>query len=269
MPQDQKRQRGRPKSQFTESSAPLMQSLDRALSLLTTLGRGGATTLTDLSMTAGIPTATTHRILTTLQKHRFADFSEADQTWAIGIEAYRTGAGFLRRTSLLDAAQPVMRRLMEETGETANLSIADGGEVVFIGQVESKSPLRAMFTAGSRCPMNASGSGKAILAAMNAADVDDLLLHSGLPSFTDKTLATPETLRDDLDRTRIRGWSIDHEEHYEGMSCIGAAILDAAGHPIAGISVSGPSSRFQGSQLDELGLATARSAREITAALGG
>lgn len=269
MPEPVKKQRGRPKSQFTESSASTLQSLDRALGILDALSRQNAASLTDIAMRLGIPTATTHRILTTLQKRRFAEFDEDTQTWMVGIEAYRVGTSFLKRTNLLDISRPVMRALMQSTGETANLAVPDGPEVVFIGQVESQNPVRAFFDHGTRTSMHASGTGKAILAALNEAKVMKLMQSAGLEQFTARTLVTPGALLDDLARTRARGWSFDQEERFEGMSCIGAVICDSLGEPIAGVSISGPSNRFADRQVDGFGAQVARAAGEISASIGG
>jgi IclR family acetate operon transcriptional repressor len=264
-----KRPRGRPKSQFTESSAGTLQSLDRALSVLTTVARQEGVNLTDLSLSLGIPTATTHRILTTLQMRDFVRFDEERQDWTIGIEAYRTGVAYLKRTNLSDAGRPVMRRLMEQTGETANLAVPDGAEVVFIGQVETGNPIRAFFPPGSRTPMHASGTGKAILAALSEERRLALLKGAGLQGFTENTHVTPRALFDDLEQTATRGWSFDRNERYEGMSCIGAAIFNDRGEPCAGVSISGPSSRFSDARLPEFGRAVAQAAAQITHLIAG
>jgi IclR family acetate operon transcriptional repressor len=264
----QRRARGRPKSAFTES-AQTMQALDRALTVLNALSAQERATLTDLAIAVGVPTATTHRILTTLQARGYAEFDAARQTWSVGIEAYRTGAAFLKRTTLADVSRPVLRRLMEATGETANLAIADGGEVVFIGQVETQNPIRAFFHPGTRTPMHASGTGKAILAALGDDAARARLQTAGLPGFTPHTLTSPAGFFADLSETRARGWSFDREERYLGMSCIGAAIRDARGEVVAGVSISGPSNRFEGGMVAEFGRKVAGAADEISAAIGG
>lgn len=264
-----KRPRGRPKSQFSESSAGTMQSLDRALGVLTTVARQEGVNLTDLALSLGIPTATTHRILTTLQKRDFVRFDEERQDWTIGIEAYRTGVAYLKRTNLSDAGRPVMRRLMEQTGETANLAVPDGAEVVFIGQVETGNPIRAFFPPGSRTPMHASGTGKAILAALPEERRLALLKGAGLQGFTENTHVTPRALFEDLEQTAARGWSFDRNERYDGMSCIGAAIFNDRGEPCAGVSISGPSSRFSDARLPEFGRAVAQAAAQITHLIAG
>ena len=265
----QKRQRGRPKSQFRESSAGTLQSLDRALGVLVAVSRAHRATLTDLSLSLGVPTATTHRILTTLQKHGFVTFNEDRQDWSIGIEAYRTGASFMNRTSLPEVSRPIMRHLMEKTGETANLAIPDGAEVVFIGQVESLNPIRAFFARGTRTSMHASGTGKAILSSMAEQSVRKLLMSSGLDAYTDRTLTTPAELFADLETTRARGYSFDQEERHSGMSCIGSVIYDEHQEACGGVSISGPSTRFDALRVPELGASVVEAAAEITRLIGG
>lgn len=264
-----KRPRGRPKSPFAESSAGTMQALDRALSVLTAVAQHDGISLTDLSRVLDIPTATTHRILTTLQARGFLRFDEERQDWSIGIEAYRTGVAYLKRAGLADMGRPIMRALMEETGETANLAVPDGAEVVFIGQIETPNPIRAFFPPGSRTPMHASGTGKAILAALPEARRARLLPATGLSGFTARTHVSLASLAADLDTIRARGWSFDRDERYEGMSCIGAAIFNDRGEPCAGISISGPSSRFADDRLAGFGNAVAEAARQITARIAG
>ncbi|EEE38626.1 acetate operon repressor [Rhodobacteraceae bacterium KLH11] len=265
----QKRPRGRPKSLFKESSAGTMQSLDRALGVLTAVARLERSALSDLAREVEVPTATTHRILVTLQKHGFVIFDEERQEWMIGIEAYRTGASFLHRNNVLEIGRPILRRLMQDSGETANLAVPDGAEVVFVGQVETQNPIRAFFPPGARTPMYASGTGKAILAAMSDESLGKALGATKLIPFTENTCLPGSGLQRDLAKTRARGWSHDHEERYEGMSCIGAAIFNDRGEPCAGISVSGPTVRFCSTRAPELAELVLTAAREITHLSGG
>ena len=267
--QQAKRQRGRPKSQFSESSAGTLQSLDRALGVLSAIARADRMTLTDLSLAVGVPTATTHRILTTLQKRGFVTFDEERQDWLIGIEAFRTGSAFLKRRDLAEIGRPVMQLLMEQTGETANLAVPQGAEVVFIGQIETHNPIRAFFPPSTRTAMHASGTGKAILAELPQEQVRQLLTRAGLERFTANTHTTPAGLFEDLEAIRARGWSFDKEERHDGMSCIGSAIFDEYGKPCAGVSISGPSIRFDPSRISEFGAAVAHAAAQITERSGG
>ncbi|RVT84257.1 IclR family transcriptional regulator [Rhodobacteraceae bacterium CCMM004] len=263
------RPRGRPKGSGAGGGTAPMQALDRALSVLTAVARGGRSSLTDLAHGVGVPTATTHRILTTLEKRGFVAFDPDAQLWSVGIEAYRTGAAYLSRTSLIDVGRPLLQRLMDETGETANLAVADGASVVVVAQVEARNPVRACFAHGARTPMHASGTGKAILAALPEAQAARLLAGAGLTRFTERTLAEPEALVGDLRRTRARGWSFEAGERHAGMSCVGAAVWDESARPVAGVSISGPSARFSPDHLPGLGAAVAQTATEITSGIGG
>ncbi len=265
-----KRPRGRPRSQpGTTMGANTVQALDRGLMLLRTLTREGSVTLSDLALRVGMPPSSAHRVLATLQKHEFVEFDEGTQKWAIGIEAFRVGNAYLVRTNLVDTARKVMRHLMEETGETANLAIANDGDVVFVSQVETHNPIRAFFRPGTRSPMHATGIGKALMSNLERRDVEKLLQKTGLPEFTSKTLTSPEALFDDLDRTRDRGWSFDDEERYSGMRCVASTIYNSFGDAIAGISVSGPTVRFPDNSVVALGPKVKRAAEEITTLIGG
>ena len=264
-----KRKRGRPKSPFKDTPAETLQSVERALAVLTAVARLGRTTLSDLALILDIPTATAHRVLKTLEKHEFVNFDEDTQDWMVGIEAYRTGTAFLNQSILTEVGLSVMRGLMRETGETANLAIPDKFEVVFVGQVETQNPIRAFFPAGSRSSMHASGAGKAILSALLPQQVAKLQPSDGLAQFTSHTLITPHALQADLEEIRTRGWSFDREERYLGMSCIGSAIYDRNGQPIAAVSISGPSTRFAEARIAVFGAAVVRAAAEITRKTGG
>jgi len=136
-----KRSRGRPRTQNNNFAGNTVQALDRGLMLLVALTREGSVTLTDIALKIGMPPSSAHRVLITLQKHGFVEFDETTQEWAIGIEAFRVGNSYLERTNLVEMAQQVMRNLMEDTGETANLAIGSDGQVVFVSQVETHNRL--------------------------------------------------------------------------------------------------------------------------------
>lgn len=264
-----KRSRGRPRSAQAEVPGNTVLALERGLLLLQALAKEGSATLTDLSLRIGMPPSSAHRILATLQKHDFIDFDEATQEWAIGIEVFSIGSSYLSRTNLVEAAQKVMWPLMEETGETANLAIPDNGDVVFICQIETTNPIRAFFRPGTRSHMHASGTGKALLADLSQRGLEKILQNKGLPEFTPKTLTSPNELFSDLDEIRKRGWAFDDEERYSGMRCVASAIYNSFGQAIAGVSVSGPSVRFQENTVLELGPKVRRAAEEITIMIGG
>lgn len=246
-----------------------VQSLDRALSILERLAEADGMTLTDLAQSVGLAPSTTHRLLTTLQQRRFADFDEEYGLWVIGVGAFNVGNAFLRNRRIVTLGRPVMRRLMEDVGETVNLAVEDQNELVYVTQFESHAPMRAFFRPGRRAPMHASAVGKAMLAEIDDAALTDLLHRKGMPRFTDKTIVDPSALRAELVKTRERGWGLDDEEHTVGMRCVAATIHNEHGEVIAGVSVSGPSVRVTETRLGELGAKVVQAANQITEQIGG
>ncbi|MYJ73250.1 MAG: IclR family transcriptional regulator [Rhodospirillaceae bacterium] len=264
-----KRPRGRPRKAVSDADTGTVRALDRGLQLLRLLARENRIALTSLAMQAGMPPSTAHRLLTTLQRHRFAEFDEDAQEWMIGVEAFRAGSGFLKRIDLVEASRDIMQRLMSETGETANLAIPDDGDMVFVSQVETANPIRAFFRPGARSPMHACGAGKALLSQLAPGDIEKLLQRKGLAEFTPNTLTKPQLLFAELDTIRTRGWAFDDEERYEGMRCIAAPVFNARGDAVAGVSVSGPTARFTDRDIGLYGNAVRRAAADLTERIGG
>ncbi len=240
----EKRKRGRPRSTSPKPAGSPVLALDRGLVILEALAELTTATLSQLALHVDMPASTAHRILATLQNHRFADFDKSTQTWAIGVGAFQVGSIFLTRSNLIEASHGVLRNLMEQTGETANLAIAEAGHVIFVSQVETHNPIRAMFRQGTGSPMHASGIGKAMLADMPVETCLSIVTKTGQRAFTPLTLTTPNALINDLEKISQSGWALDNEERYLGMRCIAAAIYDDRGKAIAGLSVSGPIARF-------------------------
>lgn len=264
-----RRARGRPRTVEPDAQGGTVQALDRAVMLLRALARDGKATLSDLAHRTDMPPSSAHRLLATLAAHGLVEFADATQDWMIGVEAFRIGAAFVQRSNLVDISREVMHRLVADTGETANLAIADEGEVVFLAQVDTQNPIRAFFRAGTRVHMHSSGIGKALLASFDPRRVEAIMAQRGLPGFTAKTLAQPAALMADLAKTRARGWSLDDEERFVGMRCIAAPIFNAYGEPVAGVSISGPTVRFDDAHLARLGARVRQAADEITRLTGG
>lgn len=262
------RQRGRPRATRPPEQTSV-QALDRALSLLDVLAKGDGISLSDLSQRADLAPSSAYRLLRTLVARGYVEFSERDQRWAIGVAAFRTGMAFQRRYSIASVGRGIMSDLVQASGETANIAILEGGEIVFVAQVESHEPIRAFFRSGERRAAHASGIGKALLAEMPRKAVERLMATGGLERFTERTLTDPAALLADLDRTHVRGWSLDDEERNVGMRCIAAAVFNEFGDPVAGLSVSGPVARLGDAKVARLGPMVAAGAAEITRLVGG
>jgi len=153
-----------------------VQSLTRGLSILECLARAeGGLTLTDISVRVQLPPSTTHRLLATLEKMGYVYQSGDLGRWYVGLQAFTVGSSFLANRDFATQSHAYMRRLMEQSGETANLAILDGTEAVFIDQVQCRETMRTIVKLGSRVPLHASGVGKAIFASLPDDQIDALL----------------------------------------------------------------------------------------------
>jgi len=253
-----------------ENAAPAsVQVLDRSLVLLSIVAEADGSTLTALADATGMATSTVHRLLTSLSAHGMVVNDSDTGLWTVGLRAFEIGNAFLRNRKVGTISRPFLKKLMEETGETANIGIEDDGNVVFISQMESHAPMRAFFRPGKRGPIHASGIGKAILSTWSDKEIGQLLSGKKLQSFTDRTRNTLPSLLRDIQEIRRRGWSLDDEEHTVGMRCVAAPIFNEYGETIAGISISGPSVRISDDKASLLGPVVRDSADHLTRAMGG
>jgi len=247
-----------------------VQSLTRGLSLLEALARAeGGLTLTDLAQRVVLAPSTAHRLLATLEKMGYVYQGGELGRWYIGLQAFTVGTSFLANRDFVAQSHPYMRRLMEQSGETANLGIIDGTEAVFIDQVQCREMMRTIVRLGSRVPLHASGVGKAIFAALPDEQIDAILKVKGLPRITGNTITSPETMWASIRVIRQRGWSFDDEEHALGTRCVAAAIYDEHADALGAISVAGPSTRLPDERIRQLGPVVAHTAEELTHRLGG
>lgn len=261
--------RGRPRGWEDKTAQNTIKSLDRAMRVFEYLSEAQGKPLTMLADETGQSPATVYRILVTLEGRGLVEFDHDEQVWHIGPRAFVIGSRFLRRTSLVDRARPIMRKLMEVTGETANLGIEKEGAVLFLSQVETHANIRAFFPPGTLSPMHASGIGKALLANMDADRLARLLAAAELTRFTEHSIVDQTALMENLGVIKETGYSVDNEEKNEGMRCIAAPVFDVNNEVVAGISVSGPTSRVSVSEIERLSRPVMDAARELTSSIGG
>jgi len=209
--------------------------------------------LAELAEATALAPSTAHRLLTTLVDLGFLQ-QDADS------RRYGAGHGLLglvsaaeqRLATLRAAALPHMTELAAASGETAHLTILDGGQVIFVDQVLGPGTVRMEVKVGSRMDAHVTAAGKALL-AWQPDTVVDPLLEAGLQRFTPQTLTEPEVFQRELSLVRRRGWATEVEEHEMGAACVAAPIAAASGPPLASLSISGPTSRLRSGALKGLG----------------
>jgi IclR family acetate operon transcriptional repressor len=254
----------------TDSKDGGVQSVDRALLLIETLSEDDeGYRLTDLAIRTGLSPSTIHRLLTTLEKRRFVQFDREQSMWHIGVQSFAVGSTFARRRNFVTQAMPYLRKLRDQTRETANLAVIDDGAMVILTRVESREIMRSVTKVGGRAPMVASGLGKALLSTYPEEDVFAVIRREGMPRLTSKSIVRAGELCKSLHDIRERGYSIDDEEAQVGLRCVSAVVYDDRSEPLAAISISGKASRVPDDRLPVLGKFVQEVATEMTRGLGG
>ena len=231
-----------------------VQSVDRALHILEILSEDEeGYRLTDLAERSGLSPSTVHRLLTTMAERRFVQFDSTDGLWHIGRQSYTVGATFVRRRNYVAQTLPFLRLLRDQTRETVNLAVADGGQIVILTQIESREIVRAITRPGGRATMTSSGLGKAIMAHYSDDDISEIIQKYGMPRVTPNSITRSSDLREHLKHVRAQGYAVDDEEATIGLRCVAAAIYDEISEPLAAISASGPTARISNERLASLG----------------
>lgn len=247
-----------------------VQSLTRGLSLLEALATAeSGLSLTDLARKVELAPSTAHRLLATLEKMGYVYQGGDLARWYVGLQAFTVGSSFLANRDFVAQSHPYLRRLMEQSGETANLGILDGTEAVFIDQVQCRETMRTIVKLGSRVPLHASGVGKAIFAALPDEQIDAIVKVKGLPRITANTITSPEIMWASIRVIRQRGYSFDDEEHLPGTRCVASPIYDEHAEALGALSLAGPLSRLPDDRIKQLGPLVAHLAEELTRRLGG
>ncbi|MET8943505.1 IclR family transcriptional regulator [Streptomyces sp. NPDC004542] len=240
-----------------------VQSLERAFDLLERMAdAGGEVGLSELSASSGLPLPTIHRLMRTLVACGYVR-QQPNRRYALGPRLIRLGESASR---LLGAwARPHLARLVEETGETANMALLDGDEIVYVAQVPSKHSMRMFTEVGRRVLPHSTGVGKALLATTPDDEVRALLARTGMPAATEKTITTPEGFLAALADVRRQGYAVDDNEQEIGVRCLAVSV---PGSPTAtAISISGPAGRVTETATERIVPVLQQVATELSQAL--
>jgi DNA-binding IclR family transcriptional regulator len=230
-----------------------IRSVDRALDIIACIaGRNGALTVDQITEATGLPKSTVFRVLATLTARRFVDRDPQSQTYRLGMLALVIGARALGDLDLRRVARRYIEALMGESGETVHLAILDQASALCIDKIDSNRSVRMSSFVGFRDPLHCSGVGKALLAFQDDATLAGLIEGMTLDARTPHTITDRAALEAQVAVIRRQGYATDVEEIEEGLCCIAAPIRDHSGAAIAGVSISGPTTRVNADSLTAL-----------------
>lgn len=209
-------------------------------------------TLQSLVEETGLPKPTLHRMLQQLEAAGMLQRESDGRHYGTGTRLRQLAENLLLNDSRHGARHAVLRRLVDEVGESCNITLLSGSEVVYLDRVETAAPLRFYLRAGSRVPAHCSASGKVILAQMSPAQRRRLLAHVPLEKYTERTITDLEQFERAMHRVRKDGYALDEEEFLPGLLCIAVPVPRQGGPSNQCVAVQAPSMRLSADRARQL-----------------
>lgn len=248
-----------------------IKSAQRVLDILDHVraaGREGVAFM-DFTKALAIPKSSLHGLLELMTARQYLEFDETRRRYSLGVRAFEIGQAYLRRHDALEVSRQEMAALVADVNETAQLARLAGAENIYLARVDSSHALRLQSETGARLPAHATGVGKALLAALDEAELNARFPDEALATFTPTTWPTVTALADELARTRARGFAIDNQEHTPGVFCLAVPVRSLDGTSETSLSVSVPLARASREALAAILARIAAASVAITQRTGG
>ncbi|MHB1474920.1 MAG: IclR family transcriptional regulator [Dermatophilaceae bacterium] len=217
-----------------------LQSLERAFRILETMADAGGTLgLSQLATRANLPLPTIHRFVRTLVDLGYLR-QEPSRQYALGPRLIWLGESSARMLGTW--ARPYLSDLVDSLGESANLAMLDGEQIVYVGQVQSRQSMRMFTEVGRRVSPHCTAVGKALLALIDPADVQALLRRTGMHAHTEHTITDPQAFAAELEQVLEQEYAMDEGEQELGVRCVAVAVPRAPSR--IALSISGPATRM-------------------------
>jgi DNA-binding IclR family transcriptional regulator len=257
------------KTKSAANSPYQVQVLDRALAILDTLSaQGPDLSLGEVSDKLDLHKSTTHRLMMVLERHKLIERNSVNGRYRLGLKLFELGTRAISQLDLRERARPFLEKLVLETSETVHLCILDDSEVVYLDKVEPVRSIRMATSVGRRNPAHCTAVGKAIMAYLSEAQVEEIIRKQGMKAMTANTITSLVELKKELKAVRERGYAIDNEEIEEGVRCVGCVVRNFSGEPLAAISVSAPAFRLTKDKVKGLSQPVVAAAHAFSRELG-
>ncbi len=251
-----------PPGQSKEES--LSPGTDRTLAILEVLSKHPeGLTLAEMVRTLELPQNSVFRITTTLHERGYVQRRENDKRYVLTHKLFDLVRPRVADKSLVVCSYEALKGLRDVTGETTQLFAMSGRKGVVLEQVSGRHPVQVMGEVGLQVPLYSCAPGKALLAWLPEEEFSGWLGQVTLKRFTPTTLATEKALREDLEATRKRGFSVDRAEGLEGIHCVAAPVLNAFEYPVAALTVMAPAFRLPEEDFDKWGEQVTQFAGEV------
>ncbi len=251
-----------------KSSPESVAAVLKVFAILNALGERNETGISELSVRLAMPKATVYRFLQTMKTLGYVRQEADSERYGLDMKMYEIGAKALQHPELIDLAKHHMQILADVTGETVHLGTLIDSEIIYVHKVDSKHMLGMYSRIGRRAPIHCTAIGKSLMAWEHPARRDRVLDGAEFKRFRDKTITERSAFLAELAQVKTQGFGEDREEFDDHIRCIGVPIFDRLGQPVAGMSVSFPTFRFDTAKAPEVVKMLQDASREISARLG-
>lgn len=224
-------------------------TVDTTFEILELLLANDGLTLTEITAEIGLAKSTIHRHLRTLYHREY--LVEDDGRYYVSFRFLEYGKKAQYRHDAFHLAEQKVEELASETGERAQFLVKEHGQAVYVFRTKGSHAVETDYSIGSRVPLHATASGKAILANLTEAEVDEILDWRGLPSMTENTITDRDRLFEEFEQILERGYSISKQEFVRGLNAVGTVVKDADGFVLGALTVAGPAHRLKGEFLEQ------------------
>ena len=200
--------------------------------------------VTEISKGLGYGVSATYHLLNTLKQSNIIEQDKISKKFKLGLKLWQIGMLAYDQNHISISLKPYLKELKNLTGETANLTIMDNHQIVYIAQEESDNLVRMFTKTGAAAPLHCTAAGKVLLAFKPKKVQESIMDKIELTKYTDNTITTRDELIEEMKIIKERGYGFDREERETGVSCIGAPVFNLRGEAIACITISGPTTRF-------------------------
>lgn len=257
---------------MTDSPSPhrkTIASIQKALDILN-LFEGARSELgnAEIAKLVNLPVGTASGLIYTLKVNHYLDQNPVNRKYRLGLKLAERAAVLLNQLDLRQIAAPHLEKLRDWSGESVNLGILDGLEVVYIERLFGKHALAIRSELGKRAPVHSTAMGKVIIAYLPQAETQVFLDQYPLSPVTRYTITERDRFEAELARIRKMGFSIDEEENEIGGRCVAAPIFNHDCQPVAALSISVPIQRLPREQIPAFGERIKEVAQAISEKLG-
>ena len=220
-------------------------ALGKAITVLeTVIDRTGPVSIGALAMWLELPKQTVHRIVRQLVDEGLLERAPGSDGYTAGRRLRRLSERTMEQSLQTATVRAILQRLVGALGETCNVGMLDGPEVIYLERVECDWPLRMQLKPGSRVPAHCTGIGKMLLASLDSRSRRRLVESLPLQTFTEQTITDPNRLLDELKNIRREGYALNNQENTTGMMGLAVPIRGHDGNAIAGLAVHAPVARL-------------------------